>query len=511
MGFHDYKNTGRTGLTERVSRAANTIELRNQRRLEVLNKRRTTSTSWGPDTYGISVMAEKVNSFSLEQVAEGATEFRRLLSAEKTPPIDSVVSAGLVPRFVHLLDPSNPLYQSPDADTRAVSKIMLESAWVLTNVASGDNRQTMAVVDAGVVEHLVRLVEVGDEALKDQCVWALGNIAGDCEATRDRVIQAGATDVLLTLTTCLATSGPSSLQLLKNLSWTISNLNRGRAPPPSDEHMYKCLGVVSTLTHSRDPDVVTDAYWALSYICDARSSSIDMVLRTDVVQRAIWYLHMLNRGAREDAQAGKIAGAALSPIIRMLGNIVTGNEEQTNYIIELDALSILKEIYHYPADSRKSARVRKEICWLVSNIMAGTPQQIDSVIDSGFLEILVSALRFGEQYIRTEACWAVYHATAHVMECPRHARALLRAECIQAFSEFVQSVGKDFKIITLVLEAISNLLHYGEQEGMGDDNPVVTEIEEQGLLDVIEELQDVSNGKVAEKAEFIIRKFFSGV
>lgn len=512
MNHHEYKNSGRTSSTERASRTTSAIELRNQRRSEMLHKRRVTGTARGPDSYGISVMAEKVNAAELDRIAEGAAEFRRLLSAEKTPPIDNVVNTGLVPRFAKLLDPQNPLYLAPGADKKAVAKIMLESAWVLTNIASGTTKHTMSIIQAGAVPYLVALLQAPDEELQDQAVWALGNIAGDCEDARDHVIGAGATDPLLHLAARLIFAQSTNLQLMRNLSWAISNLNRGRSPAPTDAHMYKCLEVIVKLTESQDPDVVTDAYWALSYICDARSSSIDMVLATPVVQRAIDGLRLLQQGKGVAGQGlqERIAEAALSPIIRMLGNIVTGDDRQTDFIIALGLLLVLKAIYQYPCDTRKSSRIRKEICWLISNITAGTPAQIDHVIEAGFLEVLVQALRFGEQYIRTEACWAVCNATSQVETHPHQAMRVFKAGCIPALAEFVQSVQKDAKMVTLVLETIGNLLVYGENESLGAENAVAEEMEEYGLLDIVEGLQDSESDSVAEKAEAIIRTFFIG-
>lgn len=58
-----------------------------------------------------------------------------------------------------------------------------------------------------------------------------------------------------------------------------------------------------------------------------------------------------------------------------MGNIVTGDDVQTQIVLNC---SVLQCLYHLLNLSLES--IRKEACWTISNITAGNPQQIQVCI-----------------------------------------------------------------------------------------------------------------------------------
>eukprot|EP00043_Microstomoeca_roanoka_P012923 m.125676 g.125676 ORF g.125676 m.125676 type:complete len:516 (-) comp15626_c6_seq1:2158-3705(-) len=404
---------------------------------------------------------------------EALVQLRKYLANNKTLPIQATINSGVLPKMVEMLGWDF----APDTQ--------YEAAWVLTNVSSGERHQTYAVVEAGAAEPLCRLLFSPVERVKDQACWCLGNVAGDGAELRDMLIEAGALRQFIVML-----AEETNLELLRNVSWTLSNFFRWRNPAAPEEAMHEALPVLSMRVRTQDPEVLANVCWSICYIAEACDDFLDPICN-EFGQLFISILQL-------DSHMAQL------PALRALGSITAGEDEQTQAVIELGLLPLCHHLFR-----SKKANIRKDVCWTLSNICAGSEHQIDAVIRENLVTSLVSlALEDPVAKVQQDAAWCLCNICTQGV--PRHRDYVLKVGGLDAIATVVNK-NMDTRALLVFLEALELLLQRGAdlvaQEQFGS-NTVVTRLEEVGCLETLYGLIEHPDNNVSGRAATIIDTFF---
>jgi importin subunit alpha-1 len=335
---------------------------------------------------------------------------------------------------------------------------------------------------SGAVPIFCRLLMSPNDDVREQAVWALGNIAGDSPHCRNLVLGVGAMQPLLS-----QLHQNSKISMLRNATWTLSNFCRGK-PQPQFDLVRPALPTLAQLIFSPDEEVLTDACWALSYLSDGPNEKIQAVIEAGVCRRLVELL--LHPSA-----------SVQTPALRTVGNIVTGDDIQTQHVINFNVLPCLLSLLSSPKKG-----IRKEACWTISNITAGRKDQIQSVIDNNIIPPLIQLLQNDEFDIRKESAWAISNATSGGTS--NQIKFLVQQGCIRPLCDLLSVA--DSKIVTVALEGLENILKVGNSDATSTNthNQMATFIAEAEGLAKIEQLQQHDTNEIYEKAVKILETYF---
>ena len=410
-------------------------------------------------TVDISQFKEIINAFKSEDIKQkysGLVGIRKLLSLQVTP-IQELIDMGIIPDLIQLLDNAPSEFQYDQANN---------------------------IVIKGGIPKIIKLLDSPIEELKVQATWLLGNLSSDCLKIRDALIKEKAFDKLITVL-----SSTNDHQLIKQATWALGNFFRVRPKPPFDA-VKKCFNIVARamLIIPTDAEFLSDACFILYFMTEHYKETIKDLLDINIIPQLLKNLDIDNKFIQINC-------------LRIVGNIASGNANQTQMLLDLGVLNYLKRTIF-----NKIKQIRKETAWILSNIAAGTQRQIETLIKEEILPILDQKIQEDEPEIKKECIWAVCNLTS--VENPEYIKKILDQGILRIICNCLKM--DDAKYLAVCLEAFGNLLAFGKKISQKTNlpNPIVEEVEKMGMFDILEKLQLHPVEIVYEKTLKILETYF---
>eukprot|EP01129_Flabellula_baltica_P012144 TRINITY_DN5437_c0_g1_i1.p1 TRINITY_DN5437_c0_g1~~TRINITY_DN5437_c0_g1_i1.p1 ORF type:complete len:505 (-),score=116.39 TRINITY_DN5437_c0_g1_i1:11-1525(-) len=411
-----------------------------------------------------------IHSDVLDNKIEGISNIRKALAKDSNPPIQQVIESGLVETFSQFLESQN-------------DKVVFESAWALTNIASGSSDQTQVLIYCDVPKKFKQLLYHQNEDIREQAIWGLGNIAGESIDFRDYVLSI---DVLLPVVENLKHTKKNSM--ICNGAWALSNFCRGK-PVPDWNKVKFALEILPEIIRTTDPKVLSDACWTLSYLSDTESKDqLQEMIQYDFIDRLIELLLMP-------------AHRVHTPALRTIGNILTGDNEHTEILVSKGVLPKLKQLL-----SSTKKTVVKEAVWTISNITAGTEKHIEAVLRTEIMPIMIHLIVNYEFDIKREALWAISNATSGN---PSQVNYIVTIGGIEALCSMLGHGDPTANLVAL--EGIGNIMRNGEQMKANGINPYAYRLEKCGGIEKLESLQEHLNPAIYKKSCEIMESYLGAV
>jgi len=281
-----------------------------------------------------------------------------------------------------------------------------------------------------------------------------------------------------------------SVSLKRNGAWALSNFCRGK-PLPSYSLVWKAIPFFADLLKSEeDVQTLTDVAWGLSYLT-GNEQGVETFLAQNAVPNLIQYLSHHET-------------SLVTPILRTIGNIVSGNDQHTSTVIK--EKNFLPELFKLASHPKKA--IKREVFWTISNITAGTPVQFEGIMGNPtYVQTIIATAKNDAPDVKKEAVWALSNSTASCT--PAQIIRILNNGVFSCLVELLQE--QDAKILQVALEGIQNCLKWGKQFNLNDEsgtNKFVVELENKGGIDSLENLQNHPNHDIYEKALQILEGYF---
>jgi importin subunit alpha-1 len=324
-------------------------------------------------------------------------------------------------------------------------------------------------------------------SISESVVWLLGNLISNQVEDRDAIIAASFFEKICEL---LQTDKLHE-GFLRNAIWFFSTCFKHYF---NDEiRVRRCLNIFLNFIKLDDEEIRTECLNGLAKITEYDDQGIaGTIISSDTCK---FIIGLQNK-------------KYIVPSIRTIGNLLTGLNQTTDYLIEIGVIPFLQKfLYH------KIANVRKEALWALSNITAGSLSQVKAAINAGVVMNALALTKDSDREVTREALLVVTNVVANSdEETLLYMRELNFIECYI----WVLKNYKDPELVLIVLKSILDFHRKGDldkmtvEDGNKDNtNSNANYFESKGGLEILQMLQFDKSENVYQITTYIITHWYA--
>ncbi|KAJ6247018.1 importin subunit alpha [Anaeramoeba flamelloides] len=266
------------------------------------------------------------------------------------------------------------------------------------------------------------------------------------------------------------------LRLIRQSSWVFSVLF-DQIPLPSFEKLEAMVELFFDLINFEDEEVIIDISKAISKIA-FNPQNIGLILDSNILPTIVSHLSSgINR--------------IILPSLKIIGNMLLGTNEQDNLIINTKLLETLKELL-----TSENMLIRKDTCWIISNILT-QKQHLILVQDHGIFEILYEILQNDHLSVKKESLYCFCNIIT--LGDPIFVENILATNKIfEIFASFLEH--NDTQIILKSLNLFKNIILISEHIALIEslsENTILKKLEEYQIIQKIEKLFEHTNKEIS--------------
>ena len=464
-------------LSQKKRKELNSIELRRNKRLEIISKMRYFSASLTPETtpsplppislQDLDLLVNSMKSPSNSDNLLAARGFRKLLESDP-PPIRELIDYQVLPYLRDWVQRHN----SPE--------LQYESTWALINISSNISSYCEVLVENKFIPVVSGLLKSENLSIRDHAVWILGNLGGDCCKFRDIILESSAWLQMIDILACENQNiGEKRRKTVGTSVFAITNLCRCK--PMGDWNKIKLAIPVLSEVFSGEVshELLLDMLWAFNNITESNSEGINALLSIGLLPSIIRFANHSN-------------SSVVLPAVKILGNIVAGSTDQSQWVMNLRGSHTLNKLLLC-----KNVDILKECIWAISNICAGDRRHLEELLNIGVITKVMVFVGCSNLRVRIETVWTLGNAVG--LGSAEQIERMVRDGIIEALCSFLED--KEIEIIAIALEGLKKIIQSTIKIGKNEKTHEYVEIIKScDAIDRLEKLQRNKNSIIFQKS-----------